>query len=243
MIYAFSLLVLPLVIMNIPLNAHTINFDSDKPGKTPSSFTTALTGRGTPGIWITIKDETAPSGSNVLAQISMDTTNYRFPVCVYDGVSAADVDVRVRFKPIKGRVDQAAGIVWRYQDKNNYYVVRANALENNVVLYKIHNGKRTDLDPVGSGLFAYGRKTNIPTGKWSTLRVVAKDTHFKVYVNVNQIFEVVDTTFQGYGKVGLWTKADSYTLFDDLEIYVFSEAQLQKKSTKPYKVRQNLSGE
>lgn len=155
----------------------------------------------------------------------MDATNYRFPVCVYDEIIAADVDLSVLFKPFKGTVDQAAGIVWRYQDKNNYYVVRANALENNVVLYKVHNGKRTDIDPVSSGPFAYGRKANIPTGKWSKLRVVSKDTHFIVYVNGNQIFEVVDTTFQGNGKVGLWTKADSYTLFDDLEIKVFSEAQ------------------
>ncbi len=171
-------------------------------------------------MWVTVKDETAPSKPNVLAQTSMDPTNYRFPICVYDKIIASDVDIRVRFKPVKGRVDQAAGIVWRYQDKNNYYVVRANALENNVVLYKVHNGRRSDIDPVGSGLFHYGKKSNIPSGTWGSLRCVARGNRFTVYINGEHLFEVEDNTFQKPGKTGLWTKADSYTLFDDLQIKV-----------------------
>ena len=213
-------LLLLFVMINKTLHARTVNFDSDQSGTIPKSFTAALTGRGVPGTWVTLKYVTAPSKPNVLAQTGMDTTNNRFPVCIYDGLAAVDVIISVRFKPIKGRVDRAAGIVWRYQDKDNYYVVRANALENNVVLYKVHNGKRTDLDPVGSGLFAYGKKTTISSGEWGSLRVVAKGNRFTVCINGKRLFEVENDTFNSVGKIGLWTKADSYTLFDDLEIKV-----------------------
>ena len=89
-------------------------------------------------------------------QVSDDPTNYRLPVLVYEYIMARDVDVSVQFKPISGSVDQSGGIVWRYQDRNNYYVVRANALEDNVVLYKVEEGKRTDLKPERAWFFEYG---------------------------------------------------------------------------------------
>lgn len=198
--------------------AQTINFDNDEVGKLPQGFSTALTGKGKPGTWVVMKNDSAPSKPNVLAQTDTDGTSSRFPVCVFDGVSAADVEVSVRFMPVSGSGDQAAGIVWRYRDQDNYYIVRANALENNVVLYKVEKGKRTDLDPKGSGFFAYGKKTNVPSGQWSTLRIVAKSSLFEVHLNGEKLFEVEDNTFTGAGKVGLWTKADSYSLFDDLSI-------------------------
>ncbi len=198
--------------------AQIINFDGDEIGKPPKGFSPALTGKGKAGVWLVTKDETAPSKPNVLAQTDMDATGYRFPVCVLDGLSANDVDVSVKFKPVKGGEDQAAGIVWRYSDKDNYYIVRANALENNVVLYKVEKGKRTNLDPKGAGFFAYGRKAKVPSGQWSTLRLVAKGNLFETYLNGEKLFVVEDNTFTAAGKVGLWTKADSYTLFDDLSI-------------------------
>ena len=198
--------------------AQTITFDNDEAGKPPKGFSFGLTGKGKLGVWVVTKDEAAPSKPNVLAQIDMDATSYRFPLCVFDSVAAADVDLSVKFKPIKGKVDQAAGLVWRYKDKDNYYIVRANALENNIVLYKVEKGKRTDLDPKGAGLLAYGKKAKVPSGQWSILRVIAKGNLFEVYLNDEKLFEVEDNTFTGAGRVGLWTKADSYTLFDDLSI-------------------------
>lgn len=200
-------------------HAHSlvIDFNKDEINKTPKGFSTTLTGNGTTGVWVVMKDETAPSTPYVLAQTDMDKTGYRFPVCVYDDLSAKDVDVSVRFKPVKGNEDQAAGIVWRYQDKNNYYIVRANALENNVVLYKVVKGKRTDLPLVGEGR-TYGMKTKVPNAVWGTLRVVAKGDLFEVFYNGKKLYDVHDKTFVEAGKVGLWTKADSYTLFDDLSI-------------------------
>ncbi len=192
------------------------NFDKDEPGQAPTGFSFGLTGKGRPGVWVVKQDATAPSAPNVLAQTDADPVSYRFPICVYEGFSAKDVDVSVKYKPISGKEDQAAGIVWRYRDQNNYYIARANANENNVVLYKVENGVRTDLPLVGKGR-TYGVKAKIPSGEWGTLRVVATGDLFEVYSNGAKLFEVRDSTFSGAGKVGLWTKADSVTLFDDLE--------------------------
>jgi hypothetical protein len=195
-----------------------LNFDNFETGKLPASFSTALTGGGGPVSWIIQEDRTAPSGGKVLAQTSADGTSFRFPICVYDNFTAKDVVVSVKFKPISGKVDQAAGVVWRYKDKDNYYIVRANALEDNVVLYKVENGKRTDLKPIGAGLFAYGKKAKVPSGQWSELRIAAKGNRFEVSLNGESLFAVEDNTFTEAGKVGLWTKADSVTSFDNLDI-------------------------
>ncbi len=193
-----------------------VDFESMAVGEAPKAFTCARTGRGAAGSWAIEDDASAPAGTRVLAQTSADTTSYRFPVCVYEGFTAADVDLSVAFKPVSGTVDQAAGLVWRYRDPDNYYVVRANALEDNVVLYKVENGERSDLRPVGSWPFAYGRTAEVPAGRWSTLRVKAKGGRFSVWLGAEHLFEVEDDTFPAPGKVGLWTKADSVTLFDDL---------------------------
>lgn len=210
---------LPLVILFAAsiASAQTITFDNDAVGKPPSGFTTALTGKGKPGNWVVMKDQTSPSKPNILAQTDMDATGYRFPLCVYDDVSAKNVDVSVKFKPVKGKEDQAAGVIWRYKDKDNYYLVRANANEDNVVLYKVERGKRIDLPLIGKGK-TYGKKERVPSGEWGSLRIVATGSHFDVYHNGQKLFEVEDSTINEAGKVGLWTKADSFTLFDDLTI-------------------------
>lgn len=190
------------------------DFEKDEPGKLPAGFSTALTGRGRPGVWVVQRADLAPSGSQVLAQTDTDRTDYRFPVCVYDGARMADATLSVRFKPVSGKEDQAGGIVWRYQDENNYYLVRANAREDNVVLYKVKAGRRTDLPLIGKGR-TYGVKVRVASGIWHTLGVTAKGAHFTVRFDGAQLFEVEDTTFRSPGRVGLWTKADSYSLFDD----------------------------
>jgi hypothetical protein len=202
------------LILSSALFGQVTSFDKDEEGTAPKGFIFGLTGKGKPGVWVVQKDPTAPSPPNVLAQTDQDPVSYRFPLCVYDGFTAKDVDVSVKYKPVSGVEDQAAGIVWRYQNQNNYYIVRANARENNVVLYKVEKGIRTDLPLVGKGR-TYGEKARIPSGEWGTLRVVAQGNRFEVYSNGVKLFEVEDTTFPLAGKVGLWTKADSLTLFDD----------------------------
>jgi hypothetical protein len=193
------------------------NFDKDATGKLPANFHGALTGRGVAGVWEVKADSSAPSQPNVLAQTSTDKTSYRFPLAIADEGSFRDLDLSVKFKPISGEVDQAAGLVWRLKDANNYYIVRANALENNVVLYKLENGKRTDLPLKGEGR-TYGKKSSVPKGQWSELRIVAAGNLFEVFLNAQKLYEVEDSTFTEAGKVGLWTKADSVTYFDDLRV-------------------------
>jgi hypothetical protein len=195
-----------------------IDFERMNEGDEPLGFNIVLTGDGGPSTWVVVTDENERGESKVVLQSSSQNENYRFPICVYEDFASKDVDISVRFKPVSGRIDQAAGLVWRYQDPNNYYVVRANALEDNVVLYKMVNGRRTDLKPVGSGLFAYGKDVNVPGNQWSLLEVTVKSNRFTVRLNGEKLFDVEDQTFKEAGKVGIWTKADSITMFDDFTI-------------------------
>ena len=202
-----------------------IDFDSMNAGIEPPHFSSAVTGEGGQGRWIVEMLSESGKRTKVLAQRSAIDANSRFLVCVYEEFTGKDIDLSVRFRPLSGKLDQAGGIVWRYKDANNYYIVRANALENNVVLYKMQNGKRTDLKPAGSSFLSYGKSANVPRGVWNSLRIVAKGQLFSVYLNREHLFDVEDETFQGAGKVGLWTKADSVTLFDDLTIAPLSKAR------------------
>jgi hypothetical protein len=187
----------------------TLDFEQVAVGTLPTGFSTAVTGGGGPAAWAVVEDSTAPSSGKILAQMSTDKTSSRFPLCVYAPLTAQDVQVSVQFKPVSGTVDQAAGLVVRFRDKDNYYIVRANALENNVRLYRVEQGKRTQ--------FA-GVNVKVPTRQWQTLMLEVQDTHFRVFLNGGLLFEANDTTFKDAGKVGLWTKADSVTYFDDLHI-------------------------
>lgn len=195
-------------------------FEEDEPGVLPAGFTSSLTGSGEPEKWVVQDDPTAPSGRRVVAQFSSDKTSYRFPLLLHTLTIVQDVELSVQFKPVSGRVDQAAGLVWRYQDENNYYVVRANALENNVVLYKLEAGKRSNL-PVKGARSSYGVMAPVHDGEWQSLRVAARGPHFDVYLNDQKLFEVEDETFAGPGQLGLWTKADSVTYFDDFNAVVY----------------------
>ena len=186
-----------------------LNFDTAEVGKPPPDFSTALTGGGGPVAWVVKEDASALSSGKVLAQTSTDKTDYRFPLCIYDKFTARDVEVSVKFKAVAGKVDQAAGLVARYQDKGNYYITRANALEDNVNLYKVIGGSRKH--------FA-GIKAKVSSGEWHGLKLRVKGSHFQVFFDDKLLFEADDDTFKDPGKVGLWTKADSVTYFDDLQI-------------------------
>jgi Domain of Unknown Function (DUF1080) len=194
--------------------SRTFDFGGDTVGQPPKGFAFGHTAKvGAPGTWVVHAEGT----NHYLAQTNADSTNSRFPVAVVSDISTADVDVSVRFRPVSGRVDQAAGLVWRYQNEDNYYLVRANALENNVVLYKVERGRRTDLAVKGAGR-TYGKSAKVPAGQWSTLRIVATGPRFDVSLNGVHLYEVEDATFAAPGRVGVWTKADSVTHFDDLTI-------------------------
>ena len=210
----FGLLMAVGVIAMAQAQTRKVDFNQDTVGQPPKGFEFSYTaGVGKPGRWAVQAEGT----NKFLAQTDPDSTRLRFPLAVLAEVMAADVDLSVRFRPISGRVDQAAGLVWRYENQDNYYIVRANALEDNVVLYKVQDGKRTDLPVKGEGR-TYGKKSDVPSGQWSTLRIVAKGRLFEVYFNGSKLYEVEDGTFSKPGKVGVWTKADSVTQFDDLTV-------------------------
>jgi hypothetical protein len=186
----------------------TIDFEKDEVGKPPAGFTTALTGGGGPVSWVVREDATAPSGKKVLVQESSDDTSYRFPLCIWDGIVAKDVKATVQFKAVSGKVDQAGGIVLRYTPEN-YYIARGNPLEDNVDLFKTVKGKRTKILEV---------PMKAAMGEWHSLGFEAKGSHLTITWDDKVVIETDDTTFTEAGKVGLWTKADSVSAFDDLRI-------------------------
>ena len=179
----------------------TVNFDNLEPGAPPPGWTATQTGSGH-AKWTIEKDETAPSKPNVLKQSGAAT----YPVCLKDDTNLKDGYVSVQFKPISGKEDQAGGLVWRAKDANNYYIARANALEDNVTIYHTINGRRTEKKRANM---------TVASNQWHTLRVDFQGTHFTVRFDGKKAIEWDDSTFQNAGKVGVWTKADSVTVFDD----------------------------
>jgi hypothetical protein len=181
--------------------AQTIGFDTDAPGTLPPGWEQGVTGRGNPR-WAVAQDASAPSSPNVLHQSGSGT----FPWCVLRGSSVENGFVEVKFKPLEGREDQAGGVVWRWKDGDNYYVARANALENNVSLYYTQGGRRNTLKYVDAP---------VPRNTWHTLRVEFAAKKIRVILDGKQYIEMDDDHFPGAGAIGVWTKADSVTLFDD----------------------------
>jgi len=189
--------------------ADKASFVNDTVGATPKGWTATMTGPGQ-SKWTVEEDSTAPSKSKVVKQ----SGRAAYPLLLKNGTSVTDGFVEVQFKAVSGTEDRAAGVVWRAKDANNYYVVRANALEDNVVLYKTVDGRRSSLDIVGR-IGGYGAKVPVPADRWHTLRVEFAGSRFKVIFNAQAVFEVEDRTFSEAGQVGLWTKADSVTVFDN----------------------------
>jgi hypothetical protein len=189
--------------------ARTWTFDTDRADAPPAGFSFGKTGSGRPGSWIVKADPEAPSKPNVLAQLDTDGTDDRFAVAVADEPSLRDVKLSVKCKPMSGSVDQACGLVFRYRDQNNYYLTRANALENNVRLYHVKDGHRRQFE---------GWNGTVAGKVWHDLRVEARADRFEVYWDGKKVIEGKDRTFPDAGKVGVWTKADSVTYFDDLGV-------------------------
>lgn len=181
--------------------AQVVNFDQDKTGGPPGDWTCGVTGSGKPR-WTVEPDPGATSAPNVLVQSGAGD----FPWCVRASTSIQDGFVEVKFKPIRGREDQAGGVVWRWKDGNKYYVARANALENNVSLYYTEGGSRRTLKYVDAPVAA-----NV----WHVLRVEFKRSSIHVLLDAKAVIQFDDAHIAGVGAVGVWTKADSVTAFDD----------------------------
>jgi hypothetical protein len=186
----------------------SVSFAGNHAGTLPADFSIARTGAGAPADWKIVEDTTVAAG-RVLAQTSTDRTNYRFPLAIYQPVAAANVEVSVRFKAVAGDIDRAGGIAVRLIDPDNYDVVRANALEDNVNLYRVIKGRRTQIK---------GTQQKVSAGGWHTLRLRVVGDRFTVSFDGAELFSADDRSLAGAGKVALWTKADSVTWFDALTI-------------------------
>jgi hypothetical protein len=190
--------------------ADTINFDADKVGSAPTGWTAGVTGRGTHR-WTIEAEPSAPSKPNVLKQGAKGD----FPWCVKTDTALTDGYVEVKFKPVSGKEDEAGGLVWRWKDGDNYYVARANALEDNVSLYYTRDGRRITIKYVDAP---------VAKNQWHALRVEFAGKRIRVALDGKVYIEVDDERIAGPGRVGLWTKADSVTLFDD-----FAYGQTERK--------------
>ncbi len=198
---ALARVMLTMVLPGSAALAQTVNFDNLKTGPLPPGWTATKTGSGE-AKWSIEADVTAPSQPNLLKQSGQAT----YPVCIKDDTSLQNGFVAVKFKPISGKEDQAGGVIWRAKDSNNYYVARANALEDNVTIYYTISGRRTEKKRTSM---------KVATNQWHDLLVDFQNNHFTVTLDGKKAIEWDDETFKEAGKVGVWTKADSVTIFDD----------------------------
>ncbi len=175
------------------------NFDNDIPGSIAKGFTNEV------GEWKVVADPSAPSQPNVLAQLAKNSGS-TFNVTLLGDTNYKDIDISVRMKAVAGKEDQGGGLVWRAKDAKNYYVGRYNPLEDNYRLYKVEKGRRSQLKSADIN----------HTGGWHTLRVTMKGNLIQCYYDGQKYLEARDNTFSGGGKIGLWTKADAQSQFDDL---------------------------
>ncbi len=192
------------------LAATVVAIASMEVGAPPSDFKFALTGKGSSGEWTVVTDDTSFAG-RAIEQSSKDQTDYRFPLAIFEPVVAKNIDVSVKFKPVAGRIDQAGGIAIRILDADNYYVVRANALEDNVRFYRVVRGRREQIG---------GMDTKVASDEWHALGLKANGEKFTIEFDGKTLFSISDKTFTGAGKIGLWTKSDSITRFDQIAVDV-----------------------
>lgn len=196
--------------MALAMVERTFTFSKDDVGQIPAGWTADKTGTGDGSIWKVVDDATAPSKNGyVLAQTAAGPTAL-FNLCIAEDTKFKDIEATVSFKAARGKIDQGGGIVWRYHDHDNYYIARFNPLENNYRVYKVVHGKRTQLQTK--------EDLKVPAGQWHSLKITMKGDHIQCFLDGTKHLDVRDTTFPYPGKVGLWTKADAQTYFDELRV-------------------------
>jgi hypothetical protein len=187
----------------------TMKFSKDDAGKTPMGWKAAQTGKGE-SVWKVVADDTAPSKTGYALAQTTDNRDALFNLCVADEPTLKDVEVIVDFKAVKGEKDQGGGIVWRYQDNNNYYIARMNPLEDNFRVYKVVDGKRSkEFQDV---------TVKVPAGEWHTLKIKQVGDRIECFLDGKKHLDVQDDSITKAGKVGLWTKADAQTHFDNFKV-------------------------
>jgi hypothetical protein len=207
--HALTLLALAGTAVAADENARTFHFTKEDVGKLPAGWKAEKTGAGEGSVWQVVEDETVPSKTGLALAQTAESPGAVFNICVAEDSNCKDVVLEVAFKAVAGKKDQGGGFVWRYQDHDNYYIARMNPLEDNYRVYKVVNGKRTQL----------GAKegVKVPQGEWHRLKVEVKGDHMTGYLDGEKMWEIKDDTYQQAGKVGLWSKADAQTHFDQFK--------------------------
>jgi hypothetical protein len=190
--------------------APALRLSKDDVGKVPAGWKAAKTGTGEGSVWKVVADETAPSKSGYALAQTAEGPNALFNLCVANSGSYKDVEIGVAFKAMAGAKDQGGGVVWRYQDENNYYVARVNPLEDNFRVYKVVAGKRSPQ--------FQDAEVKVPAKEWHTLKVKMEGDHIECFLDGKKYLDVKDDSIPKAGRVGLWTKADAQTHFDQLTV-------------------------
>jgi hypothetical protein len=188
-------------------DAPRFRFGKDDLGKVPAGWKADKTGKGEGSVWKVVADDTAPSKRGYALAQTARGPNALFNLCVAEDTRLRDVELSVAFKAVAGELDQGGGLVWRYRDADNYYVARMNPLEDNYRLYKVVAGKRTQL--------ATKEGLKVPAKEWHRLKVTQTGDRIECFLDGKKMLEGKDGTFAGAGQVGLWTKADARTHFDE----------------------------
>ena len=187
-----------------------VRWTKDDLGKVPAGWKAAKTGKGEGSVWKVVADDSAPSKSGLVLAQTAEGPARLFNLCVAEEGRYQDVEVQVAFKAVRGKEDQGGGIVWRYQDASNYYIARMNPLESNYRVYKVVAGKRMQLGT--------REELKFPAGEWHVLKIRQIGEHIECWLDGKKYLDVKDKTFTKAGKIGLWTKADAQTHFDDLRV-------------------------
>lgn len=209
MLFAECLVCSLFVVGDNAANDTRFDFEKETVGELPRGWSAGKTGQGPGSVWTIVADDDAPRGAKTLEQTSSDGPLPLYNLCVADATSFGDLELSVKLKAVKGAKDQGGGPLWRYRDANNYYICRVNPIEGNFRVYKVVAGKRTQLGTADSSAAA---------NRWHTIRVVHKGNRIECFLNDEKLLDVTDATFTSPGKVGVWTKADAVTRFDDLRI-------------------------
>lgn len=196
-----------------PARPLRISFEADSPGDLPRGWRAALTVEKDktvpPPTWRIVVDETAPTRPHALALVGTAATGRTFNLAIAEETSYQDFDLNLWIKSVAGKEDQGGGPVWRLKDENNYYICRYNPLEGNFRLYKVVNGKREQLA---------SESVIVEPDRWFHVRVLMRGSKMTCFLDGRPLLEVDDETFPAAGKIGVWTKADALTAFDDLDI-------------------------
>jgi len=204
----------PVVGYALESTPHVWTFDNETPKTLPAEFKIGTLFDGRPaGDWKVLETDRAKSPSRVLGQLMGKGAEHAYKTALIDGTKSADIELEVSFLPVDGKADMGGGLIWRATDDRNYYLTRANPLEQNIRIYRVVKGVRQMLKNFDQ---------IIDVRQWHTLRVVTRGCQIQVFFDDKQVFDLCDQTFTT-GQVGLWTKSDAITYFDDLRLTILSQ--------------------